>query len=286
MGHAFLKQNRAVSLSGSITYLTGTSLPFTGEDVLSFYGQAGVRNGLLPGAVLACQCSLLLYNGQEKFTAGLSPYGAKVQVLASAGEETHPLAVFYVSGVSMRDGSAYLTLTGADALGSGLEHAWQDSLSYPCTLGQIAAQVVQQGGLSLSGDFPLKDQVIQRRPDWGEISLRGVLSHVAMACGCFCRMDGEGKLRIQPAWNAGETPYEIFPENTFKREFGDASFGPLKGLSVSLHGAKRNDAPLIVQADDTPLDAFNSLSIANNPLFSAEDASAPGRIRQLLNALE
>ena len=99
-------------------------------------------------------------------------------------------------------------------------------------------------------------------------------------------MDGEGKLHIQLAWNAGETPYEIFPENTFKREFGDASFGPLKGLSVSLHGAKRNAAPLIVQADDTPLDAFNSLSIANNPLFSAEDASAPGRIRQLLNALE
>lgn len=286
MGNAYLQRERAIALSGSIHCLTGTSLSFTGEDVLSFSGQMGVGDGLLPGAVVAQQCTLMLHDREGKFTVGASLFGARVHVEIQAGEEKTPLAVFYVSGVAQRDASTCLTLSGTDALGCAFEAAWQDTLSYPCTLGQVARQVAAEAGCSLAGDAPLMEQALAARPDWGEISRRGVLACIAQACGCFCRVAGDGSVLFQPVWNPDAIPYEIFPENTFKREYGDASFGPLKGLVLSLHGAKRDADPLVIRADETPLDGYNSLSIAHNPLFSLQNAQTEAMARRLLSALE
>ncbi len=286
MDHLIVPADRSVAVSGRILFPTGTVRSFTGEEVLSFSGQTGVRDGMLLGSVLARQYSVLLHDRNAMFTAGLSLYGARVEACMDTGNGTVPLAVFFVTGVSRQDGSAFLTLTGTDALGSLMDGIWQDDLSYPCTLRQIADRALGQAGLSLAADFPLQDQRIAQKPDWGEISLRGVLAYTAQACGCFCRMDGEGRAVIQPVWNREETPWAIFPENTFKREYGEASFGPLKGISVRLHGSKNTAEPVTVQTDETPLDGFNSITIENNPLFPADDASSPVRIRQLLARLE
>lgn len=267
MSDAYLQQGRRVTLSGSITYLTGASLEITAEDVLSFTADQGVRNGVLVGAAVAKNCSLVLHNRQQRFTRGLSPMGARVQLFLHCGGQ-EPLAVFYVNNVAKNDADTFLTLSGTDALGTFFDTLWQDEIAYPATLKSIARAVCNQAGFSLDGDFPCQDTMIHERPDWGEISLRGALCYLAQACGCFGIADGAGEISLQPAWQAAQTPYEIFPEQTFKRVYGDAALGPVTGIRVQLHGAGKEDAPLLMSVDETPLDATNSLTIADNPLLA------------------
>ncbi len=285
MGNTIFPAERYASLSGSVSCLNGTVLPFDSEDVVSFSGVNGVRNGMLPGAVVSQNCTLLLYDRDRRYTLGRSLFGAQVTVRMEMDGETYPLAVFFVHNVSQNDGSSFLTLTGSDALGCAFDGLWQDQLSYPASLGTIAQAALSVAGFSLDEGFSGQEQLISRKPNWGEISLRGVLSHVAGACGCFCMVTGDGKVKFVPAWQ-NETPYEIHPEQTFKRVYGDASFGPLTGIKIALDGANRDAAPLTLQVNETPLDGFNSLSISKNPLFMQRDNGAQSLAQNLLSRLQ
>lgn len=286
MNNASLQGQKAFSLSGTIAYAAGGELPLSGKDVLSFSGQMGVGDGWLLGAAVSQQCMLMLHNPEEVFTAGRTLFGARVQLFLQADDRSIPLAVFFVSGVSRQDGSAFLTLKGSDALGSAFDDAFSDEYSYPCTLRHMAEGAVQAKGFSLDGDFPMQDQLISRRPEWGDISYRGFLSCIAQACGCFCRVTGEGKIQFCPVWQADAAPFEIFPDHTFRLEGGDASFGPLTGLTIALQGAKKDAPPLTLQADETPLDGFNSLQDMKNPLFRADDADVQAFARRLFSEIK
>ena len=268
----FLQPNRTVSLSGSIRYPAGREMALSPCQILSCSASVGVRDGMLPGAVVARQCTVLLHNENGLFTAGLDPVGAYVQLNAHADHTAFPLAAFYVTAVSRPDGSDFITLTGSDALGLYFDAPFQDQLSYPVSLQTLAEYILQKAGFSESLSFPCMAHQVPVKPDWGEISLRGALSFVAQACGCFVTVQADGRIGLCPAFDAAETPYEIFPENTFSCSGGDAAFGPLKGVSIALYGAEKDETPLTVSVDDTPLDNGNRLHIARNPLFMKETA--------------
>lgn len=279
-------QAKAVSLSGVIRYAAGGEVSFFGREVLSCFVNAGVQDGLLMGAVVSRRCTLVLHNEKEKFTLGFALPGARVQLFLHQGDVIRPLCVFFVDRVTRQDASTFLTLSGTDVPGFGLEDAWEDDLTYPLTLQQLADALLARAGLDPLDPFPGGEQQVAKRPEWGSVSLRQALSFIAGACGCFCQATPEGKVGLFPVWQAEETPLDIFPEETFRLVCGDETFGPLKGLTVHLKGVARQQVPLTVQADATPLDGKNSLTVSDNPLFAAGDGAAHSRALELLGRLK
>lgn len=282
MQNAFMARARSVAFTGTITLATGTIIPLEPQDIISFSSSVGVRDGMLPGAVVSRRCSLMLYRTPARFPLGLSFRGAKVQLYARLQQEDFPLCVFYVDGVTQPDGSEFFTLTGSDGLDTRFEGVWQDTLSYPLSLHALVNAVMAKAGLAPAEAFPGADQLIGRPPAWGEISLRGVLMHAAQACGCFCMAAGDGTVGFYPVYQQQE-PLEIFPENTFSLNVEDAVFGPLEAVSVTLSGQK-GAAPVVVGTAASP-SAANCLYIAENPLFT-DGATARQWAQQLLNRLQ
>ena len=269
MPEACITGNRRVFLSGVITCLTGTAISVPGDCVLSYTGTNGVRDGMLPGAVVSQRCTLVLFNKNHCFTQGFSLQGARVQLMLHQGEETQPLSVFYVEGMSQPDGSAFLTLQGTDNLDKAFESLWQDDLAYPVTIHQLVNRVMEKAGYPGIAAFSGGDQQLTRKPAWGEISLRGVLSHAAQACGCFCMATGDGSICFLPVWQQ-DAPCEIFPENTFRYTVDTAAFGPVSAVSVTLSGARESREPVIIQSDGSIFDSNCCYYVSDNPLFSDE----------------
>lgn len=271
--------NRRVSLSGVITYLTGTEIPVSANCVLSYTGVNGVRDGMLPGAVVSQRSTLVLYNENRRFTQGLSLQGARVQLSLHQGQDTMPFSVFYVDGMSCRDGSTFLTLQGTDGMDKAFETLWQDDLVYPATLQTLVNRVMEQAGFPALPSFPGGQLQLPRKPAWGEISLRGVLSHAAQACGCFCMAAPDGSVCFVPAWQE-DSLYEIFPEKTFRFSADTAAYGPVNAVSVERKGA----APVAVHTGSDATDSSCCYPIAENPLFSDEN-TAKTLARHVLSVL-
>ena len=271
-------------LSGTLTYLTGQILPFSGDDAIQCTVSEGPSNGLLLGGAFSASCQLILNNREGVFTADRSPYGAQVRLYLNAGEERAPLIVFTVTKVIQRDCDPRLTLQGTDALGTAFEGAFQDTFSYPRTLLQLAQGIASQAGFTVNEDFPNASFSIPLRPDWGEISLRQALAHVACAAGCFACMDRQGHLLFRPVQSAMD-PFLIPPENTLQRESGNGAFGPLQALILRPKGAPRDAAPLVFTQAGASAGPHNALTIDRNPLFPYQGRHTASLARAALNTL-
>lgn len=261
------RSDRRLSLSGTVTYLTGASVAFTGAQAMDFSLSEGVGNGFLLGGAFSASCSLTLSDQDKRFTGGRTPYGAQVRVYLDAGEDRLPLAVFTVTKAVKREREPFLTLSGCDALGTAFEAAFQDAFDYPMTLSALAGRLAALVGFTLSDPLPYGSQIISHRPDWGDISLRQALAYTACAAGCFCCIDRSGDLRMKPVVSSAE-PFVISPASTLRREYVGGRFGPLKGLIVSCKNAPRDASPLTFRLDDTPLNDYNALAVDRNPLFA------------------
>lgn len=277
--------SRQLHLSGTIQYLNGSTRAFGGAQALAFSMSEGAAGGGLLGGVFSASCTLALHNADEYFTLSASPYGAQATVLLNGGNESAPLAVFTVTRVSKRENDPRLILTGQDALGTAFHGAFTDGFTYPLSLVAIAQGIAAQAGFSLADTaFPNADFAIPRRPDWGDISLRQALSHVACAAGCFACLDRSGRLALRPLVSA-MLPREIGPSVTLSCEIGDRAFGPLAALTVTPKGARRGDAPLTVALSGAVPAATNTLSVSGNPLFPQGGSHTADLCQALLNAL-
>lgn len=282
---SFLQADRALALSGTIRYSTGREMAVLPAHVLSCSASVGVRDGMLPGAVLARQCTLLLHNKDRLFTSGLDPVGAWVQLQVHAQDEVLPLTAFYVTAASQPDGSEFITLSGQDALGQYFDGPFQDDLSYPVSLKTLAESILQKAGFQENLSFPCMEHLVPVMPEWGDISLRGALAFVTQACGCFAMADAQGHIGLYPAFDAAQIPYEIFPENIFSCSGGDITFGPVNGVRIALHGAEKEDSPLEILLDDAPAGHTDSLNITRNPLFMKDRPDARMLATDMLSGL-
>lgn len=276
--------DRHPELAGQATLLTGEIVSFAGDQAISFTLSEGVSDGQLLGGALSAACTLTLYDPAGAWTRTRTPYGAQVCLSLVLGEESAPLAVFTVTKVSRAEGDGRLILSGSDALGTAFEGEFEDGFVYPLTLGQLAGQIASQAGFSLSVDFPNAEVVIPARPDWGEMTLRQALGHVACAAGCFASISRAGVLEFHRVWprSAG---FSLGPEVTLKREYGERVLGPLTGLSIACYGAPRGERPLVVQEEDTALGVGNCLSLAGNPLLAHGAEQTRTLARGMLSAL-
>ncbi len=268
-------------LNGTVTCLTGAVVPFSGSQAVGFSLSEG--GGSLLGGAFSASCQLTLAN--DALPDGVSPYGAQVRVNLALGDESAPLAVFTVTRVIRRENDPRLILQGFDALGTAFEGEFQDSFSYPRTLGQLAQGIAAQAGFSLSADFPNASFRIPAAPDWGDISLRQALAYVACAAGCLAVISRSGRLQFKPV-NAAADPLPLQPDVTLKHEYGDAAFGPLKALTIRLKNAPRGASPLVVTQDGAAAGSQNGLSISGNPLFPYGGSHTKALANALLNELQ
>ena len=279
------RPDRHLFLAGTMTFLTGDALPFSGDQVLSFSLSEGSSSGQLLGGAFAATCTLTLNNADGSFTLGHTPSGAQVTVRLCEENESAPLITFTVTKVVKRENDPRLTLSGTDALGTAFEGVFEDSFTYPRTLRQLAQGIAAQAGFSLlNNDFPNAAFSIPEKPDWGEITLRQALAFVACAAGCFAQIDRQGRLVMRPV-NPSMDPFVISPAHTLAREYGEASFGPVQALTITPKGAKRDTPPLIVADSGAAPNGQNSFAISGNPLFPFAGAHTQSLARALLNAL-
>lgn len=277
--------DRHCFLSGTITCLTGEAVSFSGAQAMGFSMSEGASGGKLLGGAFSAACSLTLNDADRLFTAHRSFHGAQVAVRLCADTFSAPLCVFTVQKTARREGDPRLTLSGTDALGTAFEGVLEDTFTYPLTLGQLARHIAALAGFSLHADFPNASFSIPARPDWGDLSLRQALAHIACAAGCFACISREGELVLKPVRSA-QSPFIIAPDATLRREYGEASFGPLTGLLIQPAQAPRDASPLTVSVDDTPLGGYNALQISGNPLFPYEGAHTEALAQALLTQLQ
>ena len=275
---------RQLSLSGEITLLTGTRLPFDGRQVLSFSLSEGCSDGHLLGGAFSAACTLALHNAEGYFTGGYSLMGAQVCVWLCAGEEQSPLAVFTVSQVSNQWAAGRLVLSGADALGTAFEAAFEDDFSYPISLGALAQGIAGRAGFALDVDFPNAGIYLNTAPLWGEITLRQALGYIAGAAGCFAMVDRGGQLQFRRVWPE-ETVRSVTADQILTHQGGEIAFGPLQGLRIHLTGAPQDTEPLIVSREGATLSDFNCLSVSGNPLLSQSGDHVAALARGMLLAL-
>lgn len=278
----FTAPGRHLSLAGEITDLTGASLPFGPERVLSFSLSEGSADGRLLGGAFSAACSLTLDDGDGAFTDLHELWSASVRISLCAGESAYPLCVFTAARVRRQGGR--LTLSGSDALGTAFEGVFEDDLTYPRTLGSIAAAIAAQAGFPLDASFPGASFSIPQRPDWGEVTLRQALAHVACACGCFAIIDRTGALQLRPVW-PDAVSFSLDAAQTLRLEAEGASFGPLRGLWVYPSGAPRGTDPITVQEQGAALGETNSLTVTESPLFPYEGSHTRALSEQLFSFL-
>ncbi|MCR4887293.1 MAG: hypothetical protein K5919_10305 [Clostridiales bacterium] len=279
---ALTSPGRHLSLAGEITDLTGAVLAFGPERVFAFSLSEGSADGRLLGGPFSAVCSVTLDDRDGAFTALHDLWSASVRVSLCAGEETWPLCVFTAARVRRQEGR--LTLSGSDALGTAFDGVFEDDLSYPRTLGSLAAAVASRAGFTLTADFPGASFAIPERPRWGEITLRQALAHIACACGCFVLIDRAGALAFRPVW-PDAAPFSLGADQTLKTEAEGTAFGPMAGLWVYPANAPQGAEPLTVSEPGAVLGETNSLAVSENPLFPYQGSHTQALAQQLLGFL-
>lgn len=281
------RSTRHVSLRGEMTLPSGRLIPLSGSDIISLSISEGVSDGMLLGSCPAASMRLVLADPGGDFLFLGSKRGASIvtggsvrlflRVMDDVGVwHEAPLGFFYVTDMTGTENSVSCIVQGVDALGVLFDAVYTDALTYPCTMAQMAQHMALQAGMSVNTDFPSADLVISSPPDFEGFTVRRALSCLAAACASFVHVDRTGILRITPIRDPlSAEPYPIQAANALTRHYGDASFGPLAALRVTLYNAKRHaeDAVLLCTEDvGVRPDALVDLSC--NPLFAYGAAHA------------
>ena len=290
---------RELAIRGTLTFPSGAQRALTGQEIVSCSISEGTNDGLLPGKVLSAGCTLELANAAGEWLAGGSLrggqelVGATVQLELGARLEDDslawtPLGVFIVNETSGQEGGARLTLTGSDSIATELAVAFRDTLTYPATLQQIWAHAVGQTRYSWSGSVPNGGGIVDSKPDWKGASVRQALAAVAMAAGCFVRVDRAGALELARCRTPGVSPLEIDAERYFTRQHLARTFGPVEALQVAPVRPANADAdpPLLtVCASGAAAHLHNTVRVEQNPLFIGGMAHLAALAEGALNAL-
>ena len=260
--------SRQVYLSGFLTYLTGRTEVFSGQDVIAFSMSEGASSGTLLGGAFSSSCALTLNNASGRFTFAQSPYGAQLQLYLNADAFVTPLIVATVTKVSRRPRDPRLILKASDALGTAFNGLWRDTLTYPATLLTIARSIASRAGFDLEdASFPQHGFSIPQKPDWGDVTLRQALAWVACACGCFAQIDRRGNLTLRRVYTPSSSPFVIPAQNILQQEAGERAFGPVRAVRIECQHAPRDANPLVSVQSGYTATAQNTLAVSRNPLF-------------------
>ena len=150
---------------------------------------------LSPGAVCAAMAQLTLLDmGDLSIQAGDALTLYRVD-----GEENRALTGVFLAEKPQRNGNI-LTVTAYDRLlllDKDLTHWLQQQNGWPYTLESFGHMVCEECGLTMTEQtLPNGDFAVERFTAEG-VTGRQLLSWVAEAAGCFCRLDGAGQVQMQ-----------------------------------------------------------------------------------------
>lgn len=205
--HAVLANGTELDIDGSSILL---SSGFEIEDAVSSTDQFQV------GAAIINEITLSLYNQDGRFSsydfsgAVITPWvGLVTKVSWKDGEVIEKLqkGVFTVDEAPTI--GTTVSITAEDNMAK-FDVAYSKSvLTYPATLGQIAADVCAVCGVALATTtFPNSTYSVAKRPSEDSITCREILSYVAQLAGCFARCNTAGAVEIR--WYEEPTDGDLY----------------------------------------------------------------------------
>lgn len=281
---------RSLSLRGTLTFTDGESVALSSGDLLSASVSEGATDGLLLGSVLTNACAALLSNEDGGWLPGGAKRGQRPLIGAVVslelgiknGTETtySPLCSFLVKNASAPQRGA-VTLRGSAGLPGGFDEPFEDALSYPLSLGALAAALVAAGdGVLLNADFPGSALTVASRPAWEARTIRQALSCVLTAAGCFMFCDASGALYVRSAHDTSAAK-SVPPACTFSLLAPEPAFGPLAALRIGF----KDQTERVFINENAVSARYNTFSIEENPLFLKNTAQTETLGQALLVSL-
>ena len=276
-GEAMKSGVREIRLRGRAVLPGGRETELMAGDFVSARISEGSDSGILPGSVLAGTCSLVLnnsegqwdYGGEKRGQAEIKGGVFSLEMGVLDGDEWvyEPMGVFVCRDAACDEGAAVITLSLSDRMEDFGEIAFEDALEYPKYLGEVAEHVFAQAGAEFLEDGGSWACVIDKKPAWGDISVRNAMGYLAQAAGCFVRMSRLGEVEMVSVKGAGEI-FSIGPEVYMSRKICDGHFGPVGRLSietVNAEGDEKSGIETIEMGHGSGSGA--EMAISGNPLY-------------------
>ena len=183
----------------------------------SYSGQVLAGQKFGPGGVCASSVTLVLLNIDHRYD-GIDFQGA--EFVPYEGQRLNDWDEPTLDNlVEWRQGTRYTILDPTDSNGEivtligydNLIHTatdYVDALSYPVTLGELAAYCCNQCGIALANpDFHFSNFVIERRPTFADGSYQQMLSYIAQIACCFVVANKNGEAEFK--WLGEDPVHEI-----------------------------------------------------------------------------
>lgn len=276
MSLAYLADDRAIELRGSIALTDSTTLSLSGANIMDYEISEQCTSGqeLTVGDTRAATFRLTVADEAHALTVGLL-LGAQVSVECrlSTASTWDKLGVWFIDDCDISRQSAAVKISGSDALATKFDADWTDP-TYPVTLGNLLTRCATLAGVSTknAGSFRGYSRSVSGAPAWPEgTTIRKVVSYIAQCAGGFARIDRAGKLEIV-AYDPSASSEAIGPGDFFRLRMGAGAAFSFNAILVMEMGATEYTR---YSVDSSVADsAANSIRIARNPLMTPTIASA------------
>ncbi|MGI6691155.1 MAG: hypothetical protein ACOX63_10030 [Christensenellales bacterium] len=270
--------SRQLTARGVITFSDATTQNITAAEISKIQITEDAGAHLPLGGVSASSLTLNLDNRQGQWNSGGSILGSRtldgatvkleIGVLGAAYEYAN-LGFYALEDAIGQEQEPVIVLKGADYLANKAGREFNDTQTYPRTLGQILAFACAQAGIALKTTAFVSSTVsIPTKPNWEEgTTCRGVIGYVACCAAGFARMDRNGKLELVPFEHTPD--YQVGPSRYINLEKQGAIFGPFNALSVYPYDAPHGYGATRIAADMSLVDnELNSIAVQGNPLLA------------------
>lgn len=280
---------RDLDIRGVVRKSDGSTVALTARNVVRYTSTAQTgANGLPLGTSEAASYNLQIDNADHNFKSAEFD-NAEVSVEIGIKDDTghyayQPFGKWFVETVDAPEQSVTMTLTGYDALASRFETEFDNSVSYPTTLGSLTQSIARTAGVTLkSTNFLNSDQTVEEPPEiLRGTTARDMLGYIAACAAGFAKVDRSGRLEIVSYGNSQQ--HSITPSlytnlgNSGGRDFG------FNCLAVKFEDSvlpKDEKARSVVKADYTRYvvdpsieDApNNTIRVEGNPILTPSIAS-------------
>lgn len=271
---AYTSPTRTLDIRASVQLTSGESISLTKDQLMNYeLNQDMGYEGLPLGSVSSASYRLTTENIGRKYThkeLDRAKVEVEIGIVENGVTTWSPFGVWYVDDADAPEQSVAITFFGADALASRFSATFTDNGHYPTTLGSLAQTICTAAGVRLkSTAFPNAAVQVSKKPEWDEsVTLRDIISYIAICAGGFARIDRSGELEIL-SFIDGKRGYTLDPD-VYK------TFTPQNGRRFKLNCIEamlnKDDEEYSRFAIDSTIEsnATNTIQIDYNPLLTQD----------------
>lgn len=214
---AYTSSTRTLDIRANVLLPSGESFTITKDQLMSYELSNDIGyEGLPLGSVSSASFRLETENIGRKYSEtefDMAKVTVEQGIIENGVTTWHPFGVWYVNDADAPEQSVGITLFGSDALGTHFSAKFVDNGHYPTTLGSLAQTICTMAGVQLkSVAFPNAAVSVAKKPEWDEsVTLRDIISYIAICAGGFARIDRTGKLEIL-SFIDGNSGYVLTPD--------------------------------------------------------------------------